>query len=118
MATSPPSAFGLEPSVEGPDRRVVEDGGTDGIPQVGAHEVIPLVRHSHGAGRRGVAVFVDSGGVFLGKDSEIVHQLPGRCEALDVHDLGHQDRGRGLSDAWDSGDLDVGRRGQVRKGAC
>ena len=63
-----------------------------------------------------MALLVDAGAVLLGKDAEVADQLGGRREAVDVHDLGDQDRGRGLADAGDGDDLDVGRAGQVREG--
>ena len=68
------------------------------------------------AGGQGLALLVDAGAVFLGKDAEVVDQVVGRGEAIDVHDLGDQDCGRGLADAGDGDDLDVRRGGQVREG--
>ena len=63
-----------------------------------------------------MALFIDAGAVFLGEDAEVADQLVGCRETLDVHDLGDQDGGRGLADAGDRDDLDVGRGGQLGEG--
>ena len=104
-------AFGLEPAIEGADGGVVHDGGSSGIPQVGANQIVAFAGHVQRAGGQGLAVLVDAGAVFFGKDAEIIDQVVGRGEAIDVDDLGDQDGGRGVADAGDGDDLDVSRGG-------
>jgi hypothetical protein len=104
-------AFGLEAVIKG------ADGGPRGVPEVSAHEIVAFAGHRERAGRQGMALLVDAGAVLLGKDAEVVDQLGGRRQAVDVHDLGDQDRGRGLADSGDGDDLDVGRAGQVSEGS-
>ena len=109
-------ALGPEAAIEGADRWVMAHGDAGGIPEVAAHQIVAFARHVHRAGGQGVALPVDPRAVFLGKDAEIADDLVGRGEAVDVHDLADYGGGRGLSNARDGEDLDMGRGGQFGKG--
>ena len=81
-------ALGLETAIEGADGGIVDDGGASGVPQIVAHQIIAFARHAHCAGRQRVAVLVDAGAVFLGKNAEIADELLGSGEAVDVDGFG------------------------------
>ncbi len=98
-------ALGLEAIIEGADRRVVADGGASGVPQIGAHQVVAFGRHAHRAGRHGVALLIDAGRVFVGKDAEITDEMVGGGEAVDVDGLGNEHGGGGHADAGDGDHL-------------
>src|SRR6516164_9664794 len=73
-------ASGLEAAIEGADGGVVANGGPSGVPQVATHQIVAFARHVLGTGGQRVALLVDAGAVFFGKDSEIVDELLGRLE--------------------------------------
>ncbi len=106
--------LGPEAAIQRSDRRVVDDGTACGVPQVMACQVVAFAGHAQRARRQWVAVLVHAGAVFLGKNAEVADQLLRRGEAVDVHDLGHQNRGRGRADAGDREHLNVrpGREGR------
>ena len=72
-----------------------------------AHQIVAFARHAQRAGRQGVALFVDAGAIFLGKDAEVADEFLGCGEAVDVDDLGDEHGGGSLADAGHRDDLDV-----------
>src|SRR5512135_3806629 len=95
MADGDVAAFALGPEavVQGADGGVVADSGSRGVPEVSAHEIVAFAAHVERTSGQGMALLVDAGAVFLGENAEVVDQLGGRRKAVDVHDLGDQDRG-------------------------
>ena len=100
-------ASGPEPTVEGTDGGVVLDAAARSVPKVRANQIVAFAGHDQRAWGQGLAALVDAGAAFLGKDAEVVDQVVGRGEAIDVHDLGHQRCGGGFANAGDGEDLDV-----------
>lgn len=68
------------------------------IPQVFADQIVALTRHPLLPAGPQHAILIHARAVLLGENAEVADELVGRGEAVDVHDLGTEDRGRGGAD--------------------
>src|SRR5438552_18187559 len=64
-------ASGLQAAIESTDGGIVTDGGPSRVPEIVAYQIVAFARHAHRPRRQRVAVLVDAGAIFLGKDAEV-----------------------------------------------